>query len=251
MGKRVVLFQWSTITLIFGLFLCSVSCTAIRGALFHEEVPNEAKLRTSQVSTVEKDITTPLTTVPTINFSPSSSSPILNPNSIPETPTTWVPLNIPSTSSSSPSPPVNSGASWCVASGTAFRPALQAALDYACGHGADCSVIQPGGRCYFPNTMNAHASYAFNSYYQKNPIPNSCNFGGTAAITSTDPSSGTCTYPSTSTSSSVLDTANQNISTVFGVGPPGSPISATAHVNRVPYISRSMWFVVLLLRYGF
>lgn len=207
LGKRAVSVQCSTVALIFGLFLCSVSCNVFIGAVQHEEVPNEVKVRTStSISTVQKDITTPLTTVPTINFSPSSGAPILNPNSIPETPTTWVPLAIPSASSSLP---VNTGGSWCVASQTAFRPALQAALDYACGHGADCFAIQPGGRCYYPNTLNAHASYAFNSYYQKSPIPNSCNFGGTALITSTDPSSGTCLYPSTSTSSSVLDTADR------------------------------------------
>ncbi|CAN1758951.1 Glucan endo-1,3-beta-glucosidase 7 [Linum perenne] len=89
-------------------------------------------------------------------------------------------------SSSSSSLP---GASWCVASQGASTKALQVALDYACGYGgADCAGIQPAGSCYNPNTIRDHASYAFNNYYQKNPLPTSCNFGGTAVITSTNPS---------------------------------------------------------------
>jgi hypothetical protein len=87
------------------------------------------------------------------------------------------------------SSPLSSGASWCVASRSASQTTLQVALDYACGYGgADCSPIQPGGSCYNPNTIRDHASYAFNVYYQKNPVPNSCNFEATAVTTSTDPS---------------------------------------------------------------
>ena len=80
------------------------------------------------------------------------------------------------------------GGTWCVASQSASPTALQVALDYACGYGADCSPIQQGGSCFNPDTVHDHASYAFNSYYQKNPAPTSCDFGGTATITNTDPS---------------------------------------------------------------
>ncbi|CAL4975138.1 unnamed protein product [Urochloa decumbens] len=90
------------------------------------------------------------------------------------------------------------GGSWCVASQSASPTALQVALDYACGYGADCSPIQQGGSCFNPDTVHDHASYAFNSYYQKNPAPTSCDFGGTATLTNTDPSSGSCQYPSSS-----------------------------------------------------
>lgn len=83
----------------------------------------------------------------------------------------------------------SSGGSWCVASQSASETALQVALDYACGYGgADCSAIQPGASCYNPNTVRDHASYAFNAYYQKNPAPTSCSFGGVAQLTNTDPS---------------------------------------------------------------
>ncbi|PNX90305.1 glucan endo-1,3-beta-glucosidase 12-like protein, partial [Trifolium pratense] len=91
----------------------------------------------------------------------------------------------------------DSGGQWCVADIGASESDLQAALDYACSKGgSDCSQIQPGAICYEPNTLIGHASYAFNDYYQKNPIPTSCVFGGTAKFTSQDPSNGECHYAS-------------------------------------------------------
>ncbi|KAL2895544.1 Glucan endo-1 3-beta-glucosidase 1 [Bienertia sinuspersici] len=87
------------------------------------------------------------------------------------------------------------GGAWCVANPSASEKALQVGLDYACGYGGtDCSAIQPGGSCANPNTVKDHASYAYNDYYQKNPSSTSCDFGGTAQLVHTDPSTGSCHY---------------------------------------------------------
>ncbi|XP_008785981.1 PLASMODESMATA CALLOSE-BINDING PROTEIN 3 isoform X2 [Phoenix dactylifera] len=89
-----------------------------------------------------------------------------------------------------------SDAAWCVCKSDQGSAALQKALDYACGAGADCRPIQQNGICYNPNTVVAHCSYAVNSYYQKKgQAQQACDFSGTATITSTDPSSTGCTYP--------------------------------------------------------
>ncbi|CAA3026435.1 PLASMODESMATA CALLOSE-BINDING PROTEIN 3-like [Olea europaea subsp. europaea] len=88
-------------------------------------------------------------------------------------------------------------ATWCVARSDAIDRTLQTALDYACGAGADCAPIQSSGMCYLPNTLQAHASYAFNNYFQRRGnAPGSCTFAGTATIAKTDPSYGSCVYPS-------------------------------------------------------
>ncbi|KAI3891105.1 hypothetical protein MKW98_007410 [Papaver atlanticum] len=171
---------------------------------------------------------------------------------------------------------------WCVASQSASQTALQVALDYACGFGgADCSKIQQGGSCYNPNTLRDHASYAFNSYYQKNPAPTSCSFGGTAMTTTTDPSSGTCKFPSSSSSPSIVNTptpagptptaptggfgtdlsppvgfgSDPTGSTGFGLEPPGSSsdnnsvASLTLHSFghfALMYLSLSLLFILNL-----
>lgn len=88
----------------------------------------------------------------------------------------------------SPSPKPNK-ASWCVPKVGLSDAQLQTNLDYACGHGIDCSSIQPGGTCFDPNTVASHAAYAMNLLYQtagRNPW--NCDFSQTATLTSNNPS---------------------------------------------------------------
>ncbi|XP_042493877.1 integumentary mucin C.1-like [Macadamia integrifolia] len=190
-------------------------------------------------------IGTPSTTTPTIG-TPSTTTPTIG------TPSTTTPTTgTPSTTTPTTGTPASTSGSWCVASQSASQTALQVALDYACGFGgADCSAIQSGGSCFNPDTLHDHASYAFNNYYQKNPIPTSCNFGGTAVITNTDPSSGSCTYPATSTSSSVLNTTNPTGSTVYGAEPTGSTNSAAfVSCSSLVFTMECLLFSVLAVRW--
>ncbi|KAM0979912.1 hypothetical protein ACFX13_015967 [Malus domestica] len=86
-------------------------------------------------------------------------------------------------------------ANWCVCK-DGDPAALQKALDYACGAGADCNPIKPNGVCYNPNTIKAHCSYAVNSFFQKKgQSTGTCDFSGAATPTTSDPSSNGCTYP--------------------------------------------------------
>ncbi|KAI3884874.1 hypothetical protein MKW92_001243 [Papaver armeniacum] len=86
---------------------------------------------------------------------------------------------------------------FCVAKEDADQKMLLAALDWTCGQGkVDCAVLREGQPCFEPNTVAAHASYAFSAYCHENGIDHvTCNFNGVATITTTDPSYGTCLYP--------------------------------------------------------
>ncbi|GMJ05066.1 hypothetical protein like AT5G55180 [Hibiscus trionum] len=89
------------------------------------------------------------------------------------------------------------GRTWCLANPKADRREVQAGLDYACGEGgADCEPIQSDGACFNPNSLVAHASYAFNSYYQKKArVSGSCDFAGAAYVSMQPPPFGSCKYP--------------------------------------------------------
>ncbi|KAJ6690031.1 hypothetical protein OIU85_006329 [Salix viminalis] len=78
---------------------------------------------------------------------------------------------------------------WCVAKPSVPDPIIQEAMNYACASGADCDSIQPNGSCFEPNTLFAHASFAFNSYWQRTKVAGgTCSFGGTAMLVTVDPS---------------------------------------------------------------
>ncbi|GAB2277324.1 hypothetical protein Dimus_039226 [Dionaea muscipula] len=161
-------------------------------------------------------VTNPVTTFP----SPVGYVPVPNPP-----PVTTMPTPVTS------APPIIPGQTWCIARSGVLDSALQTALDYACGiGGADCSMIQPGGSCYNPNTVENHASYAFNIYFQKNPVPSSCDFGGTAMLINTNPSSGTCIYPLLGTASPLA-----TVPPATTIPPPATMIPpATTSVSGIP-----------------
>ncbi|KAM0928290.1 hypothetical protein ACQ4PT_002394 [Festuca glaucescens] len=166
-------------------------------------------------------VTAPITNPATTPTAVPGTSPVTNPvtypyppqgGAVPTTPVfpapaTTVPIGatpiFPAPATTVPTgaaPTTMAGAgTWCVAKAGVMEAALQAGLDYACGiGGADCSALQPMGSCYNPNTMQAHASYAFNSYFQRNPSPDSCDFGGAGMLVATNPSSGACMYQTSS-----------------------------------------------------
>ena len=161
------------------------------------EIPFSSSVFTDQMDSIPVVNPTPITTPTTPTTTPTNPSPVFNSPSPPAgtmtqpppTTTQPPPTMTQPTPTTTPTTTPTSGGSWCIAGQTASETALQVALDYACGYGgADCSAVQPGASCYNPNTLRDHASYAFNDYYQKNPAPTSCVFGGAAQLTSTDPS---------------------------------------------------------------
>ncbi|KAE9611903.1 hypothetical protein Lal_00048892 [Lupinus albus] len=159
---------------------------------------------------------------PAISATPIPVQPVINPvASYPPPPPSVVPVINPlPPPANTNAPAVTQGQSWCVAKNGAPQSSLQSALDYACGNGADCSQLQQGGSCYSPVTLQNHASYAFNSYYQKYPAPTSCDFGGAASLVNTNPSSGSCIFPSSSSSTTTTTTPLPS-NTI----PPPSPIT--------------------------
>ncbi|KAK4427559.1 Glucan endo-1,3-beta-glucosidase 1 [Sesamum alatum] len=179
-------------------------------------------------------VTNPVTT-------PNTSNPGGQPVTNPATPTGSVPTMTPAVGPpAATNAPAVPGQSWCVAKNGVSEKTVQQALDYACGiGGADCSAIQQGASCYNPNTLQNHASYAFNSYYQKNPVQTSCDFGGAAAITNVNPSSGSCIFATSASSSTPTTTASPTTPTPTTVSPTTPTPTTASPVTPTPTTASS------------
>ncbi|OIW13472.1 hypothetical protein TanjilG_22263 [Lupinus angustifolius] len=195
--------------------------------------------------------TTPIITVPSTNSetvpSTTTSFPLspTNPANSQVTAPTPVLGTPPSSSSSTTTtvPPPSStttttpGQFWCVAKNGVPESTIQTALDYCCGmDSVACSQIQQGGNCYNPNSLQNHASVAFNSYYQKNPAPTSCDFGGVATLVNTNPSSGSCIYASSSGGAGISSSNGPN-SGIGSQSPPPNGADTSHSVGLRPFIS--------------
>ncbi|KAJ6808398.1 putative extensin-2-like [Iris pallida] len=137
------------------------------------------------------------------SFAPASPPATVPPPSPPDLPADPpVPFCIPPAAGEAPAPAPGAGgagekvALWCVAKPTVPEDKLQEAMDFACGAGgADCEQIRPNGDCFNPDNLVAHASYAFNSYWQKTKqTGGSCHFDGTALLINSDPSFLQCRF---------------------------------------------------------
>ncbi|VAH97496.1 unnamed protein product [Triticum turgidum subsp. durum] len=166
------------------------------------------------------------------------TAPVTNPAT---TPTPAPATTVPTPTTVQPAAGGTGQSTWCVAKAGVTEAALQDGLDYACGMGgADCSALQPMGSCYNPNTMQAHASYAFNAYYQRSPSPASCDFGGAGMLVATNPSSGTCMYQASSGSGSAAGyspAATGTTSGPVGVTPSFGPVGTTTGTGTGPAVS--------------
>ncbi|OIW07072.1 hypothetical protein TanjilG_02706 [Lupinus angustifolius] len=180
-------------------------------------------------------VSNPPATTPTIVPGATPVQPVTNPAVSYPPPSASVPvINHQPPPANTNIPPATQGQSWCVAKIGATQSSLQSALDYACGNGADCSQIQQGGSCYSPVTLQNHASYAFNSYYQKHPAPTSCDFGGTATLVNTNPSSGSCILPSSSSSTTTPISSPPTTNTPSNTIPPPSTITPPSSIPTTP-----------------
>ncbi|KAK1425390.1 hypothetical protein QVD17_20742 [Tagetes erecta] len=133
---------------------------------------------------------------------------------------------------------------WCVAKNNADDSSLQSAIDWACGTGgANCTPIQQNGSCYDPNDIRKTASFAFNDYCTKNGMTEeTCNFANTAALTSLDPSHGSCKFPS-----SLEGKTTQGTEATTGGGVSTADIISEGVVFNVAYGGMLSWCLFVFI----
>ncbi|XP_050228713.1 pollen-specific leucine-rich repeat extensin-like protein 3 [Mercurialis annua] len=142
-------------------------------------------------------VPSPIGIVPSpTGFVPSPIGIVPSPTGFVPTPTIFLPpIVYPPPTAPPPPRKASAQALWCVAKPSVPDPIILEAMNYACGSGADCESIQASGSCFAPNTLFAHASYAFNSYWQRTKVAGgTCSFGGTAMLVTVDPSYDGCHF---------------------------------------------------------
>ncbi|WOK91534.1 hypothetical protein Cni_G00225 [Canna indica] len=99
-------------------------------------------------------------------------------------------LLLPSLASGGEIKAVQGQKTWCVAKPSLDEATLAANLNYACSQ-VDCSILQRGFACFYPDTLMSHASIAMNLYYQSRGRNFwNCYFKGSGLVVTTDPSPG-------------------------------------------------------------
>ncbi|KAB2038016.1 hypothetical protein ERO13_D03G096300v2 [Gossypium hirsutum] len=131
-----------------------------------------------------------------------------------------------------------SSGNWCICKDGVSDTVLQKTLDYACGAGADCNPIHLKGSCFNPDTVKAHCSYAVNSYFQrKGQAQGTCDFSGTATVTTADPSYTGCAFPSSASTAgtTTTPTTTPSSTTPSSVNPiNNTPTSTTPFGSTTP-----------------
>ncbi|XP_031473803.1 glucan endo-1,3-beta-glucosidase 4-like isoform X3 [Nymphaea colorata] len=146
---------------------------------------------------------------------------------------------------------------FCVARPDADPVALKMGLDWACGPGsANCTAIQQGQPCFLPDTLASHASYAYSDYYRKTVTAGgTCDFNGTATLSYSDPSHGSCVYVGSSSGSTATPGGSSGGTGGGGtaMGPTAMPPSSGGN-SRSPLVSHfcistlwtSIWALLLV-----
>ncbi|CAL5354259.1 unnamed protein product [Camellia sinensis] len=141
----------------------------------------------------------------------------------------------------------NSSSAFCIAKQGVDSSKLQNGLNWACGQGhANCSAIQPGKPCYYPDNIQNHASYAYNDYYQKlHSVGGTCDFDGTATTTTADPSHGSCIFTGSSNSSSSGVTTP---TAAFGPIPPFTGESSRLQIPEIGSLILAIFIALIFIR---